>query len=108
MRHAREETLTDATLWTLAKGTNRARAVSSAVPGVGVELRFLWNDGVTEVSGLQTGRTPCPAAFRRWSRIRWGVVHEPSSQAGIVTVSPPAGTRSFVEAFIEQLGNLCG
>jgi len=36
--------MTDATLWTLAKGANRSCAVSRAVPGVGVELRFLWND----------------------------------------------------------------
>ena len=36
--------MTDATLWTLVKGPNGARAVSRSVPGVGVELRFAWND----------------------------------------------------------------
>ena len=36
--------MTDATLWTLVKGPNRARAISRSVPGVGVELRFTWND----------------------------------------------------------------
>jgi hypothetical protein len=29
---------TDATLWTLTKGPNRARAVSRSIPGVGIEL----------------------------------------------------------------------
>jgi hypothetical protein len=34
----------DAVLWTLTKGGSRAQAVTRAVPGVGVELRYLWND----------------------------------------------------------------
>ena len=36
--------LTDATLWTLVKGEHRAQAVTRTIPGIGVELRFLWND----------------------------------------------------------------
>jgi hypothetical protein len=36
--------MTDATFWTLTKGPNQARAVSRSVAGVGVELRFVWND----------------------------------------------------------------
>jgi len=40
--------MTDATLWTLTKGPNRARAVSRSVPGVGIDLRFLWNDDTRE------------------------------------------------------------
>ena len=36
--------MTDATLWTLTKGPNRARAVSPSVPGVGDKFRFIWND----------------------------------------------------------------
>jgi hypothetical protein len=36
--------MTDATLRTLTKGQHRARAVARAVAGVGIELRFLWND----------------------------------------------------------------
>ena len=36
--------MTGVTLWTPTKGENRARAVSRSVPGVGVELRFIWND----------------------------------------------------------------
>ncbi len=38
--------MTDATLWTLTKGPNRARAVSRSVPSVGVESRLVWNDDV--------------------------------------------------------------
>lgn len=36
--------MTDAVLWTLTKGEHRARAVTRSVPGVGVELRYIWND----------------------------------------------------------------
>jgi len=45
--------ITDATLWTLTKGDNRARAVSRSVPGVGVELRFIWNDDTRETQGYR-------------------------------------------------------
>ena len=34
----------DRVLWMLTKGPNQARAAMRLVPGVGVELRFLWND----------------------------------------------------------------
>jgi hypothetical protein len=34
----------ESVLWVLTKGPNRASAVTRLVPGVGVELRFLWND----------------------------------------------------------------
>jgi len=37
----------------LAKGPDRTRAISRAVAGVGVELRFIWNDDTrsTQVYG---------------------------------------------------------
>lgn len=38
----------DRTLWTLTKAGHRARAIARPVPGVGVELRFLWNDDTRE------------------------------------------------------------
>ena len=38
----------DETLWTLAKAGSRARAVARRIPGIGVELRFLWNDDTRE------------------------------------------------------------
>jgi hypothetical protein len=36
--------MNDGNLWTLMKGENRARAMIRTVPGIGVELRFVWND----------------------------------------------------------------
>ena len=38
----------DTTLWTLTKGGSRARAIARKVPGIGIELRFLWNDDTRE------------------------------------------------------------
>ena len=38
----------DETLWTLTKAGSRARAIARKVPGVGIELRFLWNDDTRE------------------------------------------------------------
>lgn len=43
-RACRELMADDAVLWTLMKGPNRARAVTRSVPGVGIELRYNWND----------------------------------------------------------------
>ena len=36
--------MTDATLWTLTKAGRSVRAVTRTVPGVGIELRFVWDD----------------------------------------------------------------
>lgn len=38
----------DETLWTLTTAGSRALAIARKVPGVGVELRFLWNDDTRE------------------------------------------------------------
>ncbi len=38
----------DETLWTLTKAGSRARAIARKVPGVGIELRFLWNEDTRE------------------------------------------------------------
>jgi hypothetical protein len=44
----------DHTLWTLTKAGAMARATMRHVPGVGVELRFLWNDDTREPRSTAT------------------------------------------------------
>ena len=36
--------MTDDSFWTLTKNGHMARAVMHHVPGVSIELRFVWND----------------------------------------------------------------
>jgi hypothetical protein len=68
----------DATLWTLAKGTNRARAVSRAVPGVGIELRFLWNDDTRATQVYRTeAELAAAATAKREELIAAGWVDAP-------------------------------
>jgi hypothetical protein len=45
--------MNDTRIWGLVKGPHNARAVARQVPGVGIELRYLWND---EVRGTQVFR----------------------------------------------------
>ena len=36
--------MTDAMLWTPTKNGHGARAVAREIPGVGIELRYIWDD----------------------------------------------------------------
>ena len=52
----------DRVLWTLTTGPNRAYAAMRFVPGVGVELRFLWNDDTRATQVYRSGEELAAAA----------------------------------------------
>jgi hypothetical protein len=54
------------TVWTLAKGESRARALTRTIPSIGVELRFLWNDDTRETKVYRnTGELAAAAIQKR-------------------------------------------
>jgi hypothetical protein len=55
----------DHTLWTLTKAGAMARATMRHVPGVGVELRFLWNDETRETKVYRDSAELASAASQK-------------------------------------------
>jgi hypothetical protein len=53
------------TLWTMTKGPNRARALTRQIPGVGVELRFVWNDDTRETKVYRNTDELAAAAIQK-------------------------------------------
>lgn len=67
----------DETLWTLTKAGSRARAVARKVLGVGIELRFLWNDDTRETKVYRnTDELAAAAGEKRAELIERGWIPE--------------------------------
>jgi hypothetical protein len=48
--------MTEVVLWTLEKAGHKARAATKAIAGVGIELRFLWNNDLRQSQVLSQRR----------------------------------------------------
>ena len=72
--------MTDATLWTLTREGRSVRAVTRTALGVGIELRFVWDDD-TRVSQVyrNTIELAAAASARREELLADGWVDAPPS-----------------------------
>ena len=56
--------MSDETLWRLTKAGSQARAIARKVPGVGIELRLVWNDDTRRTQVYRTSVELAAAASR--------------------------------------------
>lgn len=73
----------DTRIWGLVKNGHTARAVSRQVPGVGIELRYLWDDEVRATQVYRNSVELAEAASRkRQELIANGWLDQPTPEWG--------------------------